>query len=310
MSIDQKFISAIKEGNVVAFPTETVYGLGADATNPEAIAKVFEIKGRPSDNPLIVHISDRNQVYSLAKEVSDYTKMLMDHFWPGPLTFVLKKKNAVLDAVTAGLNTVAIRMPDHELALELISKTGPLVAPSANKSGTPSPTKASHVKADFGSSVLVLDGGSTEVGIESTVLDVTGKYPVILRPGSIGNKEIKTVCKTVVLTDQTGSSTPKSPGQKYSHYKPQAEVRWLKSEDDFDDASSLFLMINMESDSVFKNIIHFEGDFNRLARELYDRFRQADSQDFKRVIIEPFDERYENQVIPALLNRIEKAIGS
>ncbi len=308
MEIEKKYITAIQNGDVVAFPTETVYGLGADATNPEAIAKVFEIKGRPSDNPLIVHISDVDQLYELATKVPELAKKLINHFWPGPLTLVFKKKNSVLDAVTAGLDTVAVRMPDHKSAMELISRTCPLVAPSANKSGAPSPTKASHVKADFGSSILVLDGGSTEVGLESTVLDVSSFPFTILRPGSIGKKEIESVIEAEIQISDS-SQKPKSPGQKYSHYKPKAEVRWLTFEDDFEDSSSLFLMINLEVDAGLKNIINYKKNFTRLARELYDRFRQADSDGYRQVIIEPFDERYEDEVIPALLNRIEKAIG-
>jgi len=306
MSLDQKYIQAIKSGDVVAFPTETVYGLGADAWNSGAIAKVFETKGRPSDNPLIVHVSHTDQVNDFAAEIPESAQLLIEEFWPGPLTLVLNKRSEVLDAVTAGLNTVAIRMPANELALELISQTGPLVAPSANKSGAPSPTKASHVKADFGDSILVIDGGRTQVGLESTVLDITGEQPIILRPGSIGKEELRHVLGISVLIDNSNSEKPKSPGQKYSHYKPNAEVRWLNSDDDLEDNSTLFLLLHSEIEA--ENIINYDQDFDLLASEIYDRFRQADYDGFKKVIIEPFDERYEDSVIPALLNRINKAI--
>ncbi|MEQ8579968.1 MAG: L-threonylcarbamoyladenylate synthase [Balneola sp.] len=305
MHIASKYIQAIKNGEVVAFPTETVYGLGADAWNPEAIAKVFETKGRPSDNPLIVHISDFDQVNKFAAEVPEVAQLLIEEFWPGPLTLVFKKKPEVLDVVTSGLTTVAIRMPANDIAISLISGTNPLVAPSANRSGAPSPTKASHVMADFGSSVLVIDGGSTQVGLESTVLDISGDQPMILRPGVIGKDQLEKVLNQTVLIDDKSSEKPKSPGQKYSHYKPKAEVKWLDSEDEFEDTSSLFLLLNAETEQ--QNIINYTQDFEKLARELYDRFRQADIDGYKKVIIEPFDERYDSSVIPALLNRIEKA---
>jgi L-threonylcarbamoyladenylate synthase len=305
MHIASKYIQAIKNGEVVAFPTETVYGLGADAWNSEAIAKVFATKGRPSDNPLIVHISDFDQVNDFASEITEAAQLLIEEFWPGPLTLVFKKKSEVLDIVTSGLTTVAIRMPSNEIALGFISKTCPLVAPSANKSGAPSPTKASHIKADFGSSVLVIDGGSTQVGLESTVLDISGDQPMILRPGVIGKDQLEKVLNQTVLIDDKSSEKPKSPGQKYSHYKPKADVKWLDSDDEFEDTSSLFLLLNTEIEQ--QNIINYSQDFEKLARELYDRFRQADIDGYKKVIIEPFDERYDSSVIPALLNRIEKA---
>jgi L-threonylcarbamoyladenylate synthase len=306
MPLDQKYIQAIKSREVVAFPTETVYGLGADAWNSGAIAKVFETKGRPSDNPLIVHVSDPDQINNFASFIPESAQLLIEEFWPGPLTLVFNKKPEVLDAVTAGLNTVAIRMPANDIALELISKTGPLVAPSANRSGAPSPTKASHVKADFGSSILVIDGGKTQVGLESTVLDVSDEIPIILRPGSIGKVELETVLGREVLNDNSTSNKPKSPGQKYSHYKPDAEVRWLNSDDDLEAPSALFLLLNSEIEA--ENIINYDQDFDLLAAEIYDRFRQADIDGYESVIIEPFDERYGHSLIPALLNRINKAL--
>ncbi|MEP1150611.1 MAG: L-threonylcarbamoyladenylate synthase [Balneola sp.] len=306
MSVDQKYIQAINNGDVVAFPTETVYGLGADAWKSGAIAKVFETKGRPSDNPLIVHVSDPDQINNFASFIPESAQLLIEEFWPGPLTLVFNKKPEVLDAVTAGLNTVAIRMPANDIALELISKTGPLVAPSANRSGAPSPTKASHVKADFGNSILVIDGGKTQVGLESTVLDISDGNPTILRPGSIGKKELEALLGREVLNDNSTSNKPKSPGQKYSHYKPNAEVRWLNSNDDLEDTSTLFLLLNSEIEA--ENIINYDQDFDLLAAEIYDRFRQADIDGYESVIIEPFDERYEHSIIPALLNRINKAL--
>lgn len=303
------FIRLIKEGETVAFPTETVYGLGADAWNPSAIKKVFLAKGRPSDNPLIVHLSDRNQVTEFASEIPDSAIKLMDKFWPGPLTIVLKKKPEVLDSITAGLDTVALRIPNHKLALELISQTGPLVAPSANKSGRPSPTKAEHVHKDFGPDFPVIDGGPTEVGLESTVIDLTGKHPEILRPGKIGISEIEIILGQKVLSSPTVKSvSPKSPGQKYSHYKPQASVKY--GDISVGDKSALYLVQSNRFEQA-ENVINYDGNLELLSRELYDRFRQADIEGHKRVYIESLDDYKDSSpaLFDALMNRIEKAIG-
>ncbi len=304
--VDNKYITLIKSGHPVAFPTETVYGLGADAWNPSAIAKVFETKGRPSDNPLIVHVSSIEQAKDFVKEVTETAQLLMDSFWPGPLSLVLKKKAEVLDAITAGLDTVAIRMPDHPLALELITQTGPLVAPSANTSGKPSPTKADHVRQDFGEDFPVIDGEATKIGLESTVIDLTGLSPAILRPGSISRKQIEEVLgREVEESFFHHMESPKSPGQKYSHYKPKAEVRWLTEEDDLSGPSTLFLLQEGELDA--NNLVYYRGDLEHLARELYDRFRQADLERFKAVVIEHFQDST-SAVNSALTNRIERAI--
>jgi L-threonylcarbamoyladenylate synthase len=215
----------IKRGGLVAFPTETVYGLGADALNPEAIRKVFYAKGRPSDNPLIVHIANIKDIDSLAKRVKKTAITLMQKFWPGPLTVVLNKRRKVPDIVTAGGATVAVRMPDNKIALALIRASNkPLVAPSANLSGRPSPTRPKDVIADMMGRVdLIIDGGQTEIGIESTVIDMTTSSPQILRPGMITAKEIESVIGKVIVSDMY-SGAPKSPGLKYRHYAPQAEM--------------------------------------------------------------------------------------
>lgn len=301
------FIALIRSGKVVAFPTETVYGLGADAWNPSAIQKVFEVKGRPSDNPLIVHISSNEQIQDFATEIPETAEKLINELWPGPLSLVLKKKGKVLDAVTAGLDTVAIRMPDHPVALDFITQTGPLVAPSANKSGRPSPTKAAHVRDDFGENFPVIDGEATRIGLESTVIDLTGDFPSILRPGSISTKEIEEVLEMDVYESFFHTSSgPKSPGQKYSHYRPTAEVKWLTESESFNNQSSLFLLLN--SDKEADNIINYNGNLNLLGKELYDRFRQADIGGFESVVIESFED-LELPIVSALLNRISKAIG-
>lgn len=304
----QPYIDLIKAGEVVAFPTETVYGLGADAWNPAAIKKVFSVKGRPSDNPLIVHIADEEQLSEFALEIPQTAQVLIKEFWPGPLTFVLPKKDQVLDAVTAGLYTVAVRMPDHEIALNFIRQTGPLVAPSANKSGRPSPTKAEHVKADFGEDFPVIEGKATKVGLESTVLDLTGEEPEILRPGSISHREIEDIIGVKVKESFFHhTERPKSPGQKYSHYKPAAIVRWMESNEQANQKDTLYLMTSASA-SKDSNQIAYKGDLNKLASELYDRFRQADIEGYKSVALEPFG-RNESPIRSALMNRIQKAIG-
>ena len=311
------FVEIIKRGELVAFSTETVYGLGADAWNPGAIHKIFSTKGRPADNPLIVHVSDLEMVGEFASEVPDTAKALMEHFWPGPMTLIFKKKPDVLDAITAGLDTVAIRMPDHKLALDFISQTGPLVAPSANRSGKPSPTKADHVKADFGEQFPVLDGGECTIGLESTVIDVTGNPLKIYRPGYIHRKDITKVTgqKIGVQALMVGNenAAPRSPGQKYSHYTPAARVLWLTSSKVVDSPETLYLLHSdaFPLSQLAGHAINFEGDFVRFAKELYDRFRQADIEGYTSVVIEPFDRQSlkEHPILDALFNRISKAIG-
>jgi len=217
----------------VAFPTETVYGLGANALSDAAIDEIYLAKGRPSDNPLIVHIASLDMLALLAAEVKSYARELMAAFWPGPITFVFKKTSAVPMKVTGGLDTVAVRMPDHAVAQTLIALSGkPIAAPSANLSGKPSPTTAAHVIEDLDGRVdCIVAGGNTQVGLESTVLDVTGDVPVILRPGKVTQEEIAAVvgaCEidpaiTGVTIDVSGAA--KSPGMKYRHYAPAAHVQ-------------------------------------------------------------------------------------
>ena len=303
------FVNIIKEGGVVAFPTETVYGLGADARNPAAIQKVFETKGRPADNPLIVHLSDTKMMHDFATDIPEAAKLLMKHFWPGPLTLVLNKKEEVLDSVTAGLPTVALRIPSNPLALEFIKLTGPLVAPSANRSGKPSPTQAKHVKEDFGDEFPVIDGGITNIGLESTVIGFENDHITLMRPGKIGANEIESVTGLKVRSDHMNEQeTPKSPGQKYSHYKPKADVVY-KGVSAFND-HTLYLM-QTAPEVKQNNVICYEGDLKQLSKELYDRFRQADEQGYHRVHIEPLEEHKAEYpaYYEALINRIRKTLG-
>ena len=222
---------ALQQGEIVSFPTETVYGLGAIATSQEAVLKVFEAKGRPSDNPLIVHISDIQQMTSTVEEVPEIALTLAKAFWPGPLTMILKAKPGIYaPALSAGLTTVSFRMPNHPVTLELITKVGiPLVGPSANLSTKPSPTKVEHVFEDMNGRIRgIVDGGSSTVGVESTVIDLTNEDgPVILRPGVITKEQIEAVIGPIQSTVKTTAGereVPKSPGMKYRHYAPKTPV--------------------------------------------------------------------------------------
>lgn len=211
----------IMQGGVVAFPTETVYGLGADATNPQAVHRIFEAKGRPSDNPLIVHVSCKGMASSVA-EISSDAELLIDRFWPGPLTLILPKKQSVPEEVTAGLASVGIRMPSHPIALDLIRLSGvPIAAPSANRSGRPSPTTAGHVRSDF-PHIPIIDGGPCKHGVESTVVRL-GPLPAILRQGAIPIEQIREFLPRI-MPSQYSDGKPESPGMKYLHYAPVAPL--------------------------------------------------------------------------------------
>ncbi|MDX1638224.1 MAG: L-threonylcarbamoyladenylate synthase [Balneolaceae bacterium] len=310
----EKAVEIIKNGEPVAFPTETVYGLGADAWNPDAIKRVFEIKGRPADNPLIVHIATSEQVKNFAADIPEAASILMEACWPGPLTMVFKKRPEVMDMVTAGLQTVAIRWPGHALAQELIFRAGPLVAPSANRSGRPSPTKAEHVTDDFGRDFPVVDGGTTQIGLESTVLDVTGKPLRIYRPGYLGKEKFEELTRLEVIHQQNmDDQEVRSPGTKYSHYSPNASVRWYRTEKMSPpaDSSTMLLLHSTGIQHQPRNMIHYHGNYRKFANELYDRFRQADHRGIKEILVEPFSSALlqEEPLARALENRISKAIG-
>ena len=219
----------LQKGGLVAFPTETVYGLGANALNEKAVKSIFAAKGRPADNPLIVHISDREEVLPLVSSFSMTARLLAEKFWPGPLTMVLPVSDAVPKIVTAGLDTVGIRLPANDYARELISAAGvPVAAPSANVSGSPSPTSAEHVYHDLAGKIdLILDGGSCEVGVESTVLDLVGPVPVVLRPGGTTAEDLLCYLPDLVVPGLDVAEVegiPRAPGMKYRHYAPQARL--------------------------------------------------------------------------------------
>jgi L-threonylcarbamoyladenylate synthase len=215
----------IRNGGLVAFPTETVYGLGADAMNEKAVLRIFEAKQRPADNPLIVHIANREMLSRVAARIDERSERLIEAFWPGPLTLVLERRSEVASSVSAGLPTIAVRMPRNKIALELITRANtPIAAPSANLSGRPSPTRAKHVAVDLSGRIeMILDAGPTRIGIESTVLDVTGDPPLILRPGWI-TREMISATIGAVAEPASGEELKRSPGTRHRHYSPRARL--------------------------------------------------------------------------------------
>ncbi len=219
----------LRAGELVALPTETVYGLGADAANPHAVAKIFAAKGRPADHPLIVHLAEAEQLTAWAREIPKEAIALARAFWPGPLTLILKKEEDVLDAVTGGQDTVGLRVPDHPVALALLRAfNGGIAAPSANRFGRISPTSAAHVAEELGEAVsMILDGGDCEVGIESTILDLSRGEPIILRPGMIGAEAIAAVIGRAPRLPQTREDAPRVSGALAAHYAPRTPMQWL-----------------------------------------------------------------------------------
>lgn len=312
----------LKGGEVVAFPTETVYGLGANALSDAAVSKIFAAKGRPADNPLIVHISNAKQLELLTENIPESAILLMNEFWPGPLTLILKKKpNAVSSLVTAGLDTVAVRMPNHSVALSIINTAGvPVAAPSANKSGKPSPTSAGHVLDDLAGSIAgVIDGGPTGVGVESTVIDCTAEVPVILRPGGVSIEEIEKVIGNVeqdpalVRTE----AAPRSPGMKYRHYAPAAPLflaegnqEWIQGLIDQKRSAGLKVgvLAPSESASSYKAdavaVCGSREDLRSVAHSLYQALRYFDEKNLDLIYAEVYPV---HGVGAAIMNRLEKA---
>ncbi|MFJ7952362.1 L-threonylcarbamoyladenylate synthase [Lysinibacillus sp. NPDC096418] len=315
-------VDILNAGEVVAFPTETVYGLGAIATDDEAVKKIFEAKGRPSDNPLIVHIGTKEEVELYIEEIPEVAKKCMELFWPGPLTLVMNAKpNILAKSVTAGLHTVGIRMPDHPVALQLLQQLKkPLAAPSANRSGKPSPTEAIHVEEDLqGHIPYILDGGSTGIGFESTVLDVTHEPPVILRPGGITKEMLEVAIGPVIQptkVEQNMASTPKAPGMKYTHYAPDAPVYLIDCNEKI--ASEAIQKLRTEGQKVallapnnFANInadyffsIGEEGVKEEMGATLYHALRACDKTEATIILATTTSD---DGVGAAIMNRLEKA---
>jgi len=308
--------SLIRLGQLVAFPTETVYGLGADAMNECAIQRLFEAKGRPADNPLIVHICDRAMFDRVAAGVSALAKQLIERFWPGPLTLVLKRKPEVAPSVSAGLPSVAVRMPANTVAIELIKAAHtPIAAPSANISGRPSPTSASHVLQDLDGRIdLILDGGTTHVGIESTVLDVTTDQPMILRPGAITREMIDEVIGGVVHA-KSAEALGRSPGTRHRHYSPTARVLLIEraSPDQIESLCQQYTnrgavgFIGHTTIAIdhpnFKAII-LEANADAYAHSIYSALRELDQPDTRVIIVEGIAEEGAGA---AVMDRLRRA---
>ncbi|WP_337444160.1 L-threonylcarbamoyladenylate synthase [Bacillus coahuilensis] len=314
----------LQRNEVVAFPTETVYGLGANATSSEAVRKIYEAKGRPSDNPLIVHIDDKRQLGDLVAEIPASAYLLMDEFWPGPLTIIFAKKPGVFsDIVTAGLDTVAIRVPDHPVARAILHETNlPIAAPSANRSGRPSPTTAHHVATDLTGRIAgIVDGGPTGVGVESTVIDCTVTPPMILRPGGVTAEQIREVIGDVSIDPslKEGEGAPKSPGMKYTHYAPEApvylvegNVQRLQQLIDRKQAEGMKVgvMSTREAASDLKaDVVVTCGsreNLSTVARDLYEALRHFNETDVDIILSETFSKE---GIGSAIMNRLEKAAG-
>lgn len=319
----------IRQGGLVAFPTETVYGLGGDALNPESSKKIYAAKGRPSDNPLIIHIADIKDLEKIVKEIPQSAYQLADVFWPGPLTMILPKSEDVPYQTTGGLETVAVRMPSHPVALEFIREAGGYVAaPSANLSGKPSPTKAKYVVQDMDGRIdMIIDGDGVDIGLESTIVDLTGDKPMILRPGYITKEMLDTVLGQVetdpTLLDADSKEAPKAPGMKYRHYAPKGELVLVEGSPEavvsyINKQTSLHrqqgektgvigtseMTGRYEADSV--KIAGSREDETAIARQLYTFLREFDDEDVAYMYAESFAGTGMRQ---AIMNRLLKAAG-
>ncbi len=306
-SLDEKIQSAIallKSGELVAFPTETVYGLGADASNPGAVVKIFEIKGRPRNHPLIVHLADAENIREWAREIPGEAWALAEKFWPGPLTLILKRSPRALDAVTGGFDTVGLRVPAHPVALALLHGFGGgVAAPSANRFGAVSPTTAAHVRAEFGDAVpTVLDGGPCGVGVESTIVDLSSGTPSLLRPGGVTREELERVLHASVPLNQSGKV--RSPGQLESHYAPRAEVM-LASRSETRERETALRAAGKKVMLLGEHID--ENDSQAFARSLYAALREADAQGADVLLATLPDER---GLGLAIADRLRKAAGA
>lgn len=323
----------IRDGGLVAFPTETVYGLGANGLDSEAAARIYAAKGRPSDNPLILHIANIEDVYYLAKDVSQKARNIMEAFWPGPLTIVLKKQDIVPYGTTGGLDTVAIRMPNDLVAKRLIEEANvPIAAPSANTSGRPSPTTAQHVLEDLEGIIdMVIDGGPVRIGIESTIVDVTSDTPVILRPGYITKEMIEQVVDQEVQIDPAilnkegmNGIRPKAPGMKYKHYAPKGELTIVSSKDISLMVDKVKQLVREKKQKGYKvgiiateetkeqytegmiKCIGSRNDEIRISSSLYRILREFDEAEIEFIYSESFEQDGFGQ---AIMNRLLKAAG-
>lgn len=321
--------AVIRSGGLVAFPTETVYGLGGDATNPEASRKIYAAKGRPSDNPLIVHIADFSQLRNIVAEVPQEAEKLAEAFWPGPLTMILRKNDVIPYETTGGLDTVAIRMPSHPVARAFLQDSGCMIAaPSANTSGRPSPTTAQHVWEDLhGKIEILLDGGPVGIGIESTIVDLSEERPMILRPGFITQEMLSAVLGDVGvdpgLVSENSKQPPKAPGMRYRHYAPKADLTLV--EGTMEEVISKINALTREAQAMGKSVgvlateenkdryvadhvivIGQRRDEAEIARHLFDVLRQFDDLQVDLIYSESFVAAGVGQ---AIMNRLLKAAG-
>lgn len=319
-------VELLQAGECVAFPTETVYGLGANAFDEAAVKKIFIAKGRPADNPLIIHCFSKNQLSELVTDYHSGAEALMNKFWPGPLSLVLPKSDKVPHIVTGGLSTVAVRIPDHPLALALLENCGlPIAAPSANTSGKPSPTRAEHVYADLVNKIpAILDGGVTGWGVESTVLDCTCWPFRLLRPGGVTVEELRKVAPVIVdpgVYRSDDNEQPRSPGMKYQHYSPQATVILVVGnnipreinklvEEKVPHYPKIGVLATSESKHLYPKLTVLEmgSKFNlrEIAANIYHLLREVDQIGLDLVFVEGFSD---NEMGMAIMNRLRKAAG-
>ena len=330
---DEKLMEAaeiLRAGGLVAFPTETVYGLGANALNEEAAKKIYAAKGRPSDNPLIAHISKPEELAPLVKEVSEAGKKLMEAYWPGPLTMIFPKSDIVPYGTAGGLDTVAIRMPSDPIANRMIALAGiPIAAPSANTSGRPSPTTAEHVYQDMNGKIeMILDGGAVGIGVESTIVDVSGPVPMLLRPGAITIEMLRETLgqvdiDPVILGPISGDIKPKAPGMKYRHYAPKADMTLV--EGDMDkvvayineqtkkaeaEGKKVGIICTEESRDLYPDgnleVIGSREHEETVAHNLFAVLRDFDARKVDCIFSESFSK---DQLGQAIMNRLCKAAG-
>jgi L-threonylcarbamoyladenylate synthase len=320
----KKAADIIKNGGIVAFPTETVYGLGANALNPKAVKKIFLAKRRPFDDPLIIHINDFKDISKLALEVSPLAEKIMKKYWPGPLTVILKKSNLVPKITTGGQKTVAIRMPYNKIARSLIKESGtPIAAPSANLFGRPSPTLAEHVLEDLDGKIdLIIDGRKTNIGLESTVLDLTSDIPVLLRPGKISYEELCLFGKIRLDSSLKGRKSKnlisKSPGMKYKHYAPNAKIILVKGQTKkcmtkisglikkyHNDNKKVGVITTTKKNPHKSDMTLFIGSTNNtIAKNLFESFRKFDKNGIDIILVKEISN---SELGLAIMNRLEKA---
>jgi len=324
-----KAAGILRSGGLVAFPTETVYGLGANALDEEAISKIYTAKGRPSDNPLIIHISHKDVISKYAVNIPKVAEKLMDKFWPGPLTIILERSKLVKDFITGGLDTVAIRIPSNKIANNLISLSNiPIAAPSANLSGRPSPTSASHVIEDLNGKIdMIIDGGKVNIGLESTVLDLTVNPPLILRPGGVTLEMLREAIGHVEIDkalNKINDSIPKAPGMKYKHYAPKGNLIVVegskekviekinllvkeKEQEGFNTAVIATTEYYSRYEASNVKIIGSDKKQEEIASNLFELLRQMDDEGIEYIFTQSFSD---DNIGMAIMNRLLKAAGN